>query len=341
MGRARGHYGEFVVRHGRRRSHIRSGVRTVRRQFALRRRRVRNQCAKTCDASARDRAGRRRNRARQIIHCLRVCRLTFGCKRSVGRFGSGSPDRRRADREFDHAADESDHGRPPLRTGGGSEQDSRPRSDSRVTRDRGCQSGARRNVRGETPRFVWRRIDIQLLPREEPRRLRRRRSGVHFARGRSGTSARLLRDLGQRAKHVHEVIGENSRLDTMQAAILRVKLRHLDGWNALRREAAARYDARLHDLGFVAPRSRDGHVFQYYVVSVLERQRVIADLAALGVQTGVHHPTPIHLQPAYAHLGASEGSFPIPNVHQGRCYLCRCFPRSRRIKKSIGLQTRW
>lgn len=121
---------------------------------------------------------------------------------------------------------------------------------------------------------------------------------------------RLLRDLGQRSKHVHEVIGENSRLDTMQAAILRVKLRHLDGWNALRREAAARYDARLRDLGFVAPRSRDGHVFQYYVVSVLERQRVIADLAALGVQTGVHHPTPIHLQPAYAHLGALEGSFP-------------------------------
>ena len=92
-------------------------------------------------------------------------------------------------------------------TGGGSEQDSRPRSDSRVTRDRRRQSGARRNGTRETPRFVWRRIDIQLLPREEPRRLRRRRSGVHFARGRSRTTP-LLRDLGQRAKHVHEVIGE-------------------------------------------------------------------------------------------------------------------------------------
>jgi dTDP-4-amino-4,6-dideoxygalactose transaminase len=121
---------------------------------------------------------------------------------------------------------------------------------------------------------------------------------------------RLLRDLGQRSKHVHEIIGENCRLDTMQAAILRVKLRHLDDWNALRREAAGRYDARLGGTGFVAPRSRDGHVFQYYVISVLERERVMADLAALGVQTGVHHPTPIHLQRAYAYLGAAEGRFP-------------------------------
>lgn len=121
---------------------------------------------------------------------------------------------------------------------------------------------------------------------------------------------RLLRDLGQRSKSVHEVIGDNSRLDTIQAAILRVKLRHLDEWNARRRAAAAKYDARLGEGGFVAPRSRDDHVFQYYVVSVAERRRVIADLAALGIQTGVHHPTPIHLQPAYAHLGLGEGSFP-------------------------------
>jgi dTDP-4-amino-4,6-dideoxygalactose transaminase len=121
---------------------------------------------------------------------------------------------------------------------------------------------------------------------------------------------RLLRDLGQRSKHVHAIIGENCRLDTMQAAVLRVKLRRLDDWNALRRAAAARYDARLRDARFVAPRSRDDHVFQYYVVAVLDRHRVIADLAALGVQTGVHHPTPIHLQPAYAHLGLREGAFP-------------------------------
>lgn len=121
---------------------------------------------------------------------------------------------------------------------------------------------------------------------------------------------RLLRDLGQRRKHVHEIVGENCRLDTLQAAVLRVKLRHLDDWNALRRTAAARYDARLLDAGFPAPRSRAEHVFQYYVVSVLERERVIADLAALGIHTGINHPTPIHLQPAYADLGAPEGRFP-------------------------------
>jgi dTDP-4-amino-4,6-dideoxygalactose transaminase len=121
---------------------------------------------------------------------------------------------------------------------------------------------------------------------------------------------RLLRDLGQRRKHVHEIVGENCRLDTLQAAVLRVKLRHLDGWNALRRTAATRYDARLQDAGFPAARSRAEHVFQYYVVSVLERDRVIANLKELGIHTGINHPTPIHLQPAYADLGAAEGRFP-------------------------------
>jgi dTDP-4-amino-4,6-dideoxygalactose transaminase len=121
---------------------------------------------------------------------------------------------------------------------------------------------------------------------------------------------RLLRDLGQRRKHVHEIVGENCRLDTMQAAVLRVKLRRLDGWNALRRAAAAHYDERLKDAGFPATRSRAEHVFQYYVVSVLERDRVMAELKEMGISTGINHPTPIHLQPAYADLGASEGSFP-------------------------------
>jgi dTDP-4-amino-4,6-dideoxygalactose transaminase len=121
---------------------------------------------------------------------------------------------------------------------------------------------------------------------------------------------RLLRDLGQRHKHVHEIVGENCRLDTLQAAVLRVKLRHLDAWNVLRRTAAERYDARLQDAGFPAVRSRSEHVFQYYVVSVLERDRVMADLKELGIHTGINHPTPIHLQPAYADLGAPEGRFP-------------------------------
>jgi dTDP-4-amino-4,6-dideoxygalactose transaminase len=121
---------------------------------------------------------------------------------------------------------------------------------------------------------------------------------------------RLLRDLGQRRKHVHEIVGENCRLDTLQAAVLRVKLRHLDAWNTRRRTAAARYDARLQDAGFPAARSRTEHVFQYYVVSVLERDRVIADLKDLGIHTGINHPTPIHLQPAYADLDAHEGRFP-------------------------------
>jgi dTDP-4-amino-4,6-dideoxygalactose transaminase len=123
---------------------------------------------------------------------------------------------------------------------------------------------------------------------------------------------RLLRNLGQRSKHVHEIIGENCRLDTLQAAVLRVKLRHLDRWNAQRRTAATAYDSFLLQPGFVAPRAQPlaEHVFQYYVVHVLERDSVIADLAELGIATGIHHPIPIHRQQAYAHLRIQDGTFP-------------------------------
>jgi dTDP-4-amino-4,6-dideoxygalactose transaminase len=121
---------------------------------------------------------------------------------------------------------------------------------------------------------------------------------------------RLLRDFGQEKKYEHLVKGENCRLDSMQAAVLDVKLRHLDDWNDARRRHAAVYDERLSQIGISPPvRLHDGHVFHLYVIEVENRDRVQAALRERGVATGIHYPIPIHLQPAYADLGLPRGSF--------------------------------
>lgn len=123
---------------------------------------------------------------------------------------------------------------------------------------------------------------------------------------------RLLRNLGQRHKNEHEIVGENCRLDALQAAILRVKLRRLDAWNETRRAAASRYDELLAPAGFRSVRhhSPQAHVYYLYVVQACERDRTVADLAARGVQAGVNHPTPIHLQPAYRARAIPSGTYP-------------------------------
>jgi dTDP-4-amino-4,6-dideoxygalactose transaminase len=112
---------------------------------------------------------------------------------------------------------------------------------------------------------------------------------------------RMLREYGWRERYVSDVVGRNSRLDELQAAILRVKLRHLDADNDRRRELAARYGELLAGtplrLPVVRPDAR--HVFHLYVVKTGERQRLIEHLKAHGVQAGVHYPMPVHLQPAY------------------------------------------
>jgi len=123
---------------------------------------------------------------------------------------------------------------------------------------------------------------------------------------------RLIRDFGQRKKYEHLLIGDNCRLDTVQAAILRVKLRHLDSWNARRHAAAVRYGERLAEIGLKPPSlgAQNEHVHHLYVVEVPERDAASAFLAQRGIQTGIHYPIPIHLQKAYAHLGIGSGKFP-------------------------------
>ncbi len=127
---------------------------------------------------------------------------------------------------------------------------------------------------------------------------------------------RLLRDHGSEQKYRHEIVGYNFRLEGIQGAVLGVKLKYLDRWNALRREHAARYRellAPLEESGALSlPReSPDAEsVHHLFVIQSDARDRLQRFLSAAGVQTGIHYPVPIHLQPAYASLGHKEGDFP-------------------------------
>jgi dTDP-4-amino-4,6-dideoxygalactose transaminase len=123
---------------------------------------------------------------------------------------------------------------------------------------------------------------------------------------------RLLRDWGSEKKYVHSMHGYNYRLEGLQAAILRVKLRHLDAWTEARARNASLYSTLLADSGAVLPRCSGDvrHVWHCYTIRVSARDHVQQELLRLGVQTGVHYPIPIHLQPAYANLGYRRGDFP-------------------------------
>jgi dTDP-4-amino-4,6-dideoxygalactose transaminase len=106
------------------------------------------------------------------------------------------------------------------------------------------------------------------------------------------------------------VVGTNSRLDAVQAAALRVFLPHLAGWNAARREAAARYAELGLGDAVEPPADDDGHVYHMYVVRTPERDRVAAALREAGIASAAYYTTPLHLQPAMRYLGWAEGSLP-------------------------------
>lgn len=128
------------------------------------------------------------------------------------------------------------------------------------------------------------------------------------------TRMRMIRDHGSPAKYRHEVLGVNSRLDTLQAVVLSAKLRRLDEWNAGRRAAAARYHELLSNCAAVVrPRTLEGneHVWHLYTVRVPDRDRVLKELHAAGIGAGIHYPVPVHLTPAFAGLGYVQGTFPV------------------------------
>jgi dTDP-4-amino-4,6-dideoxygalactose transaminase len=123
----------------------------------------------------------------------------------------------------------------------------------------------------------------------------------------------LLRNHGQKVKYEHLVKGFNSRLDTLQAVVLRIKLRRLEQWNEARRKAAAKYDRLLAGKGLVTPKVAPyaKPVYHLYVVQVPDRKKQQAAFDAANVSHVIHYPIPVHLQPAFAELGYKLGSFPV------------------------------
>jgi dTDP-4-amino-4,6-dideoxygalactose transaminase len=129
-----------------------------------------------------------------------------------------------------------------------------------------------------------------------------------------------LRNYGAPSKYFHTDIGTNSRLDTLQAAILKVKLPHVSRWNQERNQAAALYDQLLEPLETrgirpIRKQAGTGHVYHLYVMRLapelgITRSSLQEKLAAVGIQTGIHYPIPCHLQPAYKYLGHQRGDFP-------------------------------
>jgi dTDP-4-amino-4,6-dideoxygalactose transaminase len=126
---------------------------------------------------------------------------------------------------------------------------------------------------------------------------------------------RALREHGQSTRYYHPVVGYNARLDEIQAAILRIKLRKLDGWNARRREVAKQYNELLRDSGVITPEIPAGgrHVFYAYAIRVPNGRRdaMRAHLGQRGIGTQIHYPVPIHLQEAAQFLGYRKGDLPV------------------------------
>lgn len=133
--------------------------------------------------------------------------------------------------------------------------------------------------------------------------------------------ARLLADHGQTRKYEHAFVGWNSRLDGIQAAALLVKLRWLDDWNARRRQWADLYRALLRGTTLHLPREAEGahHVYHLFVVRTPRRDDLAEFLRQRGVMTALHYPHPLHLQPAFAHLGYSVGDLPMAEACAQEC----------------------
>jgi dTDP-4-amino-4,6-dideoxygalactose transaminase len=123
---------------------------------------------------------------------------------------------------------------------------------------------------------------------------------------------RLLRNWGMKVKYYHEIKGYNSRLDTIQAAILRVKLKYLDQWNRRRRAIAAKYDSLFQDTVFITPHMLASveSVYHVYLIQVSKRDELLDYLKKNGIHAGIHYPIPLHLQKANKDLGYKKGDFP-------------------------------
>jgi len=139
---------------------------------------------------------------------------------------------------------------------------------------------------------------------------------------------RVLRDHGSHVRYQHEVLGVNARMDELQAAVLRVKLRYLDTWNAARQAHASSYTEALQGFVEAVPICRPWgtHVYYVYVVQVPHRDQFRLVLEQEGIATGIHYPTPVHLQPACAHYGYERGSLPVTEAVSQRIVSLPMYP---------------
>jgi dTDP-4-amino-4,6-dideoxygalactose transaminase len=130
---------------------------------------------------------------------------------------------------------------------------------------------------------------------------------------------RKLRDHGSLTRYHHEVLGVNARMDEIQAAVLRIKLRYLEQWNAKRQAHATFYTGQLREVVESVPHVQPGttHVYYVYVIQVHERDHLRRVLEQEGIATGIHYPIPIHLQPACAHYGYARGTLPVTEAITG------------------------
>ena len=127
---------------------------------------------------------------------------------------------------------------------------------------------------------------------------------------------RLLRVHGMQPKYYHRFVGINSRLDALQAAVLRVKLKHLDGWTEARQRNAARYErlfgeAGLQEVVVPAANAECRHIYHQYTIRCARRDELMADLKEAGIGTEVYYPLPLHLQECFAYLGYHRGDLPV------------------------------
>jgi len=138
----------------------------------------------------------------------------------------------------------------------------------------------------------------------------------------------MLRNYGQKEKYKHLFRGYNRRLDTMQAAILRVKLKYLEKWNAARRWNAKLYQKHLEGSGVVVPGEAGGaeSVWHLYVIRTERRDALKEHLVSKGINASIHYPIPIHLQPAYQDLGYKRGDFPVTEAYADRILSLPMYP---------------
>ena len=140
--------------------------------------------------------------------------------------------------------------------------------------------------------------------------------------------ARSLRDHAQSQKYLHDEIGYNYRMDSFQAAVLAIKLKRLDAWNAARVDRAAYYSELLANSSYKLPThfSESECVWHCYVIEAPERHRVRSVLHEAGIETAVHYPVPVHLQKAYAHLGYKPGDLPVTETLCQHCLSLPIYP---------------